>query len=497
MKQVLLLLFLLLQFSCAPAVNSTYYVDASSGNDLNDASSPSSAWKSIEKVNNTKFKPGDKILFKRGEVWREELRVNSEGADGNPITYGAYGSGDMPVIKGSDRIAAFSPAGNTNIWRAQLNTEPSWIWFIKDDEIIWGNKQASQNSVTKDFDWYYDGRFLFIYAPSPPDKYYSSVEASARKYCINAEVRNFIVIENLHLQFPQYACIKVYENTVVRNNILEYSGINDTERRGDGVWIVGSNNEIINNIISNHSSHGINVNPSRYETNNNIIQYNTIFNNFHNNLDIRSGENGSAEGNIIRFNHLYCTDDFPRASVNGIFLQGYSDSKQIRNTEIYNNIIHNQTGSGIHFSRFVDGVDVQNNTVYTTKDENTACFYFFNGNGHVNMKNNIGADGAAWIVRLETTANKSFDQNLYFQNPGKRQNTARIGNQTFESFADYKSRAKLDQNSKWENPDFEQTAKGLFKSRNKISAGALSGIPDDKKSQVTELRVGASLNKTN
>jgi len=68
-----------------------YYVDATGGNDSWNGLSPETAWKTIQKVNGMNFSPGDSILFKRGEIWREQLIVSSSGEEGNPITFGAYG----------------------------------------------------------------------------------------------------------------------------------------------------------------------------------------------------------------------------------------------------------------------------------------------------------------------------------------------------------------------------------------------------------------------
>jgi len=78
----------------------TYYVDATNGNDGNNGLSEAAPWKTISKVNSSTFTPGDQILFKRGEVWREQLEVPSPGSSGNPITFGAYGSGENPLISG-------------------------------------------------------------------------------------------------------------------------------------------------------------------------------------------------------------------------------------------------------------------------------------------------------------------------------------------------------------------------------------------------------------
>jgi len=84
----------------------TYYVDATSGSDSNSGTSKSTAWKSIAKVNQTSFAPGDRILFKRNEIWREELRVTSSGEQGQPIVLDAYASGAPPLISGADVIPA-------------------------------------------------------------------------------------------------------------------------------------------------------------------------------------------------------------------------------------------------------------------------------------------------------------------------------------------------------------------------------------------------------
>ena len=53
----------------AKATGVSYYVDSENGNDDNDGTSETKAWKSLEKVNATTFKPGDKLRFKRGCSW--------------------------------------------------------------------------------------------------------------------------------------------------------------------------------------------------------------------------------------------------------------------------------------------------------------------------------------------------------------------------------------------------------------------------------------------
>ena len=88
----------------APSGATTYYVAASNGNDANDGLSSATAWKTISKVNALSFQPGDNILFKSGEMWREQLVPPSSGTAGNVITFGAYSSGAKPVISGANVV---------------------------------------------------------------------------------------------------------------------------------------------------------------------------------------------------------------------------------------------------------------------------------------------------------------------------------------------------------------------------------------------------------
>jgi hypothetical protein len=67
---------------------------ATGGSNANSGLSPATAWKTIAKVNASSFAAGDRILLKRGQVWRERLTVPSSGTAGWPIVFGAYGTGD-------------------------------------------------------------------------------------------------------------------------------------------------------------------------------------------------------------------------------------------------------------------------------------------------------------------------------------------------------------------------------------------------------------------
>ena len=70
MKNLLYLLIILLIASCN-SISKEYYVDSSNGSDNNSGHSAKSAWATLEKVNQTEFKPGDKLYFKSGGSWKD------------------------------------------------------------------------------------------------------------------------------------------------------------------------------------------------------------------------------------------------------------------------------------------------------------------------------------------------------------------------------------------------------------------------------------------
>ena len=99
----------------------TYYV-SSQGNDRNDGRSPGRAWRSLNKVNAAfgKLKPGDAVLFRRGDRFTGSLVVKKSGTAGRPIRLGAYGSGRRPIIDGFHRPSKWRSIGG-NRWKASYN----------------------------------------------------------------------------------------------------------------------------------------------------------------------------------------------------------------------------------------------------------------------------------------------------------------------------------------------------------------------------------------
>ncbi len=98
MKNIIYLFLLFLLASCGQS--GVYYIDSQNGEDTNSGHSSKSAWASLDKVNETQFKAGDKIYFKAGCEWNGQLEVKGSGSKEAPIQINKYGIGKNPVING-------------------------------------------------------------------------------------------------------------------------------------------------------------------------------------------------------------------------------------------------------------------------------------------------------------------------------------------------------------------------------------------------------------
>jgi len=80
--------------------SNTYYIDSENGNDHYLALTPNKPWKSLKKVNQQTFQPGDRLLFKAGSRYNGVLEPKGNGTKGKPIVISSYGVGNKPIING-------------------------------------------------------------------------------------------------------------------------------------------------------------------------------------------------------------------------------------------------------------------------------------------------------------------------------------------------------------------------------------------------------------
>ncbi|WP_278704112.1 right-handed parallel beta-helix repeat-containing protein [Parabacteroides goldsteinii] len=93
--------FVLALLLCAcTSTQRTFYVDSITGDDANKGASPTEAWKSLDKLNQQVFEPGDRILFKSGTEYVGQFEPKGSGSEGKPVMVDKYGDGGKPILHG-------------------------------------------------------------------------------------------------------------------------------------------------------------------------------------------------------------------------------------------------------------------------------------------------------------------------------------------------------------------------------------------------------------
>jgi hypothetical protein len=497
---IIVLIGLLFLLAFAPALYAaTYYVDATWGHDSAAGANPTAdistgAWKSIAKVNSSSFSPGDSILFKRGETWRETLTVPSSGGAASPITFGAYGSGASPRILGSVQLTNWT--SDTGHWVSTYSGTITSVWFVNasDGTVMWGNNKTSKAACVAEYDWYFDGFQLWCYAAKDPNSRYRSVEAATRSACITNNLKDYIIIQNFELAYSNDQGVNSYQQTgwVVDGNTIHHIGIKN-EAIAESVSARGTNITIKNNIIHDMGTHGVTVTADNGRTVSGIIIENNIFyDNYHSDIDLQA-PNGTFSSAIIRYNLCYNTNTFDYANYSGggIYAMGTS-GHAISGVQIYYNIFYRKTGTSIVIRDLVPSPVIYNNVIYGALPGSSqyagGIDIFTLGTydpTNVVVKNNIVVETRNVCFRVDKIADiGSVNNNLWFQSTGGTSVFAQVAgiNYHYNDFAAYKIDTGWDTNGKWEDARFVSTSVPDFhlqSSSPAIDAGAEVGLTRD------------------
>lgn len=109
--------------------NATTYYVSNTGDDNASGTSETQAWRTIDRVNQITYsmQPGDNVLFERGGKFRGQLLIGLPGTPAAPITVGAYGTGPLPVLSGSEVITGWTPHSG-NVWTAVVTNPVDQIF---------------------------------------------------------------------------------------------------------------------------------------------------------------------------------------------------------------------------------------------------------------------------------------------------------------------------------------------------------------------------------
>ena len=97
--------FLLLRCTDADQTSKTvrYYVNSQTGNDTNNGISINAPWKSLKKLEEIAFQPGDNILFAKNSVFEGGITFKSSGSAEHSIIISSYGEGVPPSFSNPDQ----------------------------------------------------------------------------------------------------------------------------------------------------------------------------------------------------------------------------------------------------------------------------------------------------------------------------------------------------------------------------------------------------------
>ncbi len=331
-----LVVFLL--FTCSGSATN-YYV-SNTGDDSKTGTTPETAWQTIARVNKSKFAPGDSILFKRGGIWREKLIVSSSGAPGIPIVFGAYDSGNNPVIDGADIITGMTLAGG-NIWqKTGITIQPNLMYL----NGTVGIPQSSLLACDTLGQWYWDSGTKTLYVCSTTDPS-GNVELGQRGNIVNVGAKQYITISNLTIQHSNESC---------KPGSISYTYSAVNLKSGGHLTVTGCT-------IQKNGYMGIYAHNSSYLT-------------FDNNTISRTGESYSDGYNIYVYsstvgvsNIIFTNNQCNYSREHGFLIRADSKANRITNVDIHGNNFENNLGTGLYITK-LDSAVVYNNYCYQNGD---------------------------------------------------------------------------------------------------------------------------------
>lgn len=351
------------------AAGNQYFVDCIGGSDSNSGLSDTTPWKTLTKVNNTTtFVAGDSVFFKRGVTCTGNLRLT---ANKNGIFVGAYGTGELPIIKstsGSFGAVNFEGTGVTveNIWVTAdpPTVEPGCGNNPKGYRLGFAFTSGSEGNVVQN---------------SKATGLWAGVDfkaGSSGNKALHNEIRDNIMMSVL----------------TPYNPLIPSTG--DDDSGAFGIALHGDNNEVAYNIISGHDAcsydYGRDGGAAEiFGGKNNYIHHNRGIDN---DSFTETGDPNS-DNNTLAYNVVTSTLD-KSAFLN---TRGQTSYGPVKHTKVYNNTVY-LTGA--------NSKGIICSSCYLTGDSSLGAI--------LSAKNNIvWANSSIWV-------SQNFDEsnNIYWKTGG-------------------------------------------------------------------------------
>jgi hypothetical protein len=425
-----------------PAQARDWYLDSRWGRDDADGAGERTAWKSLERASAAEFRPGDRLLLRRGAKFAGGLKLSLQGAAGLPIVIEAYGEGPDPVIDAAGCLAGVHLQGSHHV-------------VVRNLEITadgGGTKDGS--SGDRRYGVYVEGiagdtshvtlENLTIYRIFPelasanegrnPTTYVGTaicIEGSKEHACTDFSIRGcriartgFKAVSLKHVRQVEVLDNRMkdiggpaiqsssVDDLLVRGNTVDGSGSDVDPRmhmRGSGIWPWGFSRVLIERNTFMHArgkgdSCGIHIDFNCRDV---VAQYNLSIDNEGGFIEILGNNRNCA----YRYN-ISVNDGFREKGENGahqegkiLWTSGFVGSSREKhgpyNSYIYNNTIYVKPGSRSCFSisPTTDGLLIANNIFHirgetedVVGDQDARRNKSGAGTGRMWVKNNLYCD---------------------------------------------------------------------------------------------------------
>lgn len=252
--RIMLFTFLSLCYSVVYSQTKRYI--SMRGNDNNDGLSLTKPWKTIKEL-----KPNTTYLFSKGDTFYFPIRLVSNLSVKNKIVIDSYGKGPKPVISLYKKILKKGwVAEKGNIWKIDLKNKENFtgytsstnsnVGFLKIDNQIFGHKFKDIVSLKKNWDFYSDTQFLYVYSENDLSEMSQPIQIVTNANIIqlsdNMEVRNIKIMgtggHGIQGTSVKNITIKNVDITEIGGAILPNFG-NGFVRYGNGIELLtGANN---------------------------------------------------------------------------------------------------------------------------------------------------------------------------------------------------------------------------------------------------------------
>lgn len=405
----------LILLSITTVAKATDYYVSPTGNDSNSGTSSIQPWRTINKVNNRGFSPGDRILFQGGRSFSGTLSFDSSDSGSliSPITVSSYGTGRAVINAGSGKgLSAYNVAGyrieNINFVGSGRTTNTSdGIQFFTD---LQGNVKLEYidivNVEVSGFKNHgvsiggYNGKSGFRFVQISHVDSHDNGQTGINVWGYFSNALSGYAHENVHISY-----CKAYNNTGIGG--LSYHS-------GSGITISDVNGGTIENSVAYNNgalntANGGPVGIWTWDSNSVVIQHNESHHNHTASASDGGGFDldGGVTNSVIQYNYSHDNDGA------GYLLAQFSGARPFSNNTVRYNISQNDgrknSYAGIQLWNGGSGVknsEIHNNTIYIAPAATGSprAVFFMNSTTNIHLRNNIFiTTGALKLLDLPST----------------------------------------------------------------------------------------------